>query len=160
MNGPSLYAAACHRIPCALFLPGLSMATTLRRSTLWRSICTILKWSKGKVTMDRCSLMWKGIIPCTGCLMLLNARLCAHDCASFLNWNRSPCVQFVQIDRPCVCLCVCKHTGRLWIICQRSALAVTMWVELCCWIGTWQREGEWQRGGAGKRETGRGSRRV
>ncbi len=153
--------------PC---LTGLSMATTRRRSTLWRSICTILRWSKGKVAADRCSLMWIGITPSSSCLMLLNARLCAHDSASSLNWNRLLRIQLYKLIGCvfvclCVCVCVCVHMcmeahGKtVNYLPGRSALAVTLWVELCCWTGTWQRASDSHSGREGKRGTGRGLRR-
>lgn len=63
---PALYLpyALKYSIKCVscLCLPGRSMATTPRRSTSWRSICTTLRWSKGKVAEDRCRLMWTALI--------------------------------------------------------------------------------------------------
>ncbi len=104
----------------SICLAGLSMATRPKRSTLWRSICIILRWSKGKVTVDRSSLMWNRIVPSSCCLMLLNARVCAHDSTGSLNWNRLLCTQLYKlIGWMCVFVCMCawKHTGRLWIFC-------------------------------------------
>lgn len=112
MNDPGLYAAQ-HCIPCVLVpcLTGPSMATTLRRSILWRSICTVLRWSKGKVSADRCTSMWTELIPSSSCLMLLNARLCARDSTSSLNWNRLLCIHLHKLIG-WVCVFVCTEAHR------------------------------------------------
>lgn len=125
------------------FLSGLTMVIMPRRSSLWRSIYTILRWSRGK---DRSSLIWTEIIPASYCL---NATLCAHESASasLLNWNRLLRIQLYSLIG-WVCVHAWKHTGRLWIICQSNQC----WCWKCewsYWFEAWQRASnsvrEWQR---------------
>lgn len=144
MNDPGWFAVCC--------LTGLSMATTPRRSTLWRYIYTILRWSKGKVTAARCSLILNRDHP----MLLLFDTECQTACAWLHHLTKLESIaaySVEHIDWVSVCVFVCvrarKHAGRLINLPEWSVLVVTMLGDLC-----WQRATDSHRVQERKREAG------